>query len=298
MPLIIDTFDAAPICDRELAERFREARIEPGDDEALLAAAPLLAGLYRNRDFLKRRLHEQLELCLNANPQITATSQTLNLGDLGDGHYLRMVFWPCPDDEFYARCDNSVFYYGKLHDHNFSFLTVGYDGPGYESDYYEIHQDTSCWHPGATVDLKPVGRKRLAEGQLMFYRRHVDVHSQLPPSANSITINIMSPSSRGPKGSQFIFNESADRVDQVMQSRFNPIILDMALCIQDDAVHERIEDIATRHPDDYVRYYAFKVLAARSGDGHWGERFVERAERSGSMMLRGWAGDYARKMFR
>lgn len=295
MPLIIDDLVAEAICDRELSARFHEAKIAPGDDEALVAMAPLLAGLYRDRDFLRRRLHEQLELCLEGSPRITATSQTLNLGGLGGGHYLRMVFWPSPRDEFYARCDNSVFYYGKPHDHNFSFLTVGYDGPGYESDYHEIGQPTTDWYPGTEVELRSTGRKQLTPGRLMFYRRHVDVHSQLPPSANSITVNIMSPSSRGAKGSQYIFSAAADRVEQVMQTRFNPVIFEMAQCIADDGVHEQIEHIALHHDDDYVRYYAFRSLAMRD-DGQWGARFVDRSERSGSAMLSGWARDYVRRV--
>lgn len=297
MPLVIDGLAADAICDRELAARFREANVAPGDDDALLAMAPLLAGLYRNREFLRRKLHDQLDLCLNGSPQITATSQTFNLGELGSGHYLRMVFWPSPSDEFYARCDNSVFYYGRPHDHNFSFLTVGYDGPGYESDYFEVCQDTAHWYPGCEVELKPVGRKRLAKGQLMFYRRHVDVHSQLPPSENSITVNIMSPGTRGPKGSQFIFDQSAARVEQIMQSRFNPVTFDMAMCLEDDSVHEQIEHIARHHSDDYVRYYAFKSLAARSAESNWGPNFVERADGSGSGMLRSWAKAYTQKVF-
>ena len=31
----------------------------------------------------------------------------------------------------------SPFFYHVPHDHNFSFLTVGYLGPGYWSEYYE-----------------------------------------------------------------------------------------------------------------------------------------------------------------
>jgi len=296
MPLTIEPGECEPICDRELEERFRAAEVPPGDDDALLAAAPLLAALSRDRDFLRLRLREQLDRCLEGNPRATATSQTLNLRDLGGGHYLRMVFWPCETDEFYARCDNSVFYYGKPHDHNFSFLTVGYDGPGYESDYYEVHADTSDWHPGTPVQLTPTGRKRLDQGKLMFYKRHLDVHSQLPPAANSISVNIMSPSSRGASNSQYIFSAAGDRVEQVMQNRFNPIAFQMALCLADGEVHEQMEHIALRHDDDYIRYYAMRSLAARQG-GHWGESFVERAAASGSIMVRGWAEGYARRVF-
>ena len=44
------------------------------------------------------------------------------------------------------------FFYGVPHDHNFSFLTVGYLGPGYWSDYYEY-------------DYEPGGRLSRREGR-------------------------------------------------------------------------------------------------------------------------------------
>ena len=36
-----------------------------------------------------------------------------------------------------------------------------------------------------------MGRHRLAEGQLQFYRAHVDIHAQIPADALSVSVNIL-----------------------------------------------------------------------------------------------------------
>ena len=79
----------------------------------------------------------------------------------------------------------SPFFYHVPHDHNFSFLTVGYLGPGYWSEYYEYDYGEVVGMPGEKVDLqvhrevaarsrqgdalpRPQGRPQPAAG-----RRHV-----------------------------------------------------------------------------------------------------------------------------
>ncbi len=52
-------------------------------------------------------------------------------------YFIRANFWPSPRDSVFKLSGTSPFFYGLPHDHNFSFLTVGYLGPGYWSEYYE-----------------------------------------------------------------------------------------------------------------------------------------------------------------
>lgn len=264
MALILKPAVAPQSCLTEFVENFRAAHVPAGDDEALIGQAGLLAGLYDNRDFLVRELMSRLEAMWDKDYRATATSQTVNLGDLGNGHYLRMVFWPSRADEFFERCDNSVFYYGRPHDHNFSFLTLGYDGPGYESDYFQINEPTDKWYPGRQVTLTPTGRDRLKPGQVMCYRRHIDVHSQLPPSENSISVNIMGVATRGSGANQFIFDENCGSVQQVMQNRFNPIIFDMAAAFDSGQTEEFASTIAAQTDDEYVKFYAERFLLKQS----------------------------------
>src|SRR3546814_33924 len=72
------------------------------------------------------------------------------------------------------------FFYGKAHDHNFSFLTVGYMGPGYWSEYYEYDYANVAGYVGEKVNLRYIEKSKLDEGKVMLYRIHRDVHLQLP----------------------------------------------------------------------------------------------------------------------
>ena len=263
MPLVISESPVTQISLDEFFDTFRAANVKAGDDASLLSHASLLARLYPNRKFLADVLISRLEAMWGEDYRATATSQTVNLGDLGNGHYLRMVFWPSRTDEFFERCDSSVFYYGRPHDHNFSFLTLGYDGPGYDSDYYVIDEDTSNWHPGSPAALESTGRKRLNPGEIMFYQRHVDVHSQLPPDENSISINIMGVATRGTGGHQFIFDEDCKSVQHIMQNQFNPIIFDMAAALDSEQTERLATEIAIAVDNDYVRFYAERFLLKR-----------------------------------
>ena len=57
----------------------------------------------------------------------------------------------------------SPFFYHIPHDHNFSFLTVGYIGPGYWSDYYEYDHDSVLGAPGEEAAQPPLRRRTLAQ---------------------------------------------------------------------------------------------------------------------------------------
>ena len=104
---------------------------------------------------------------------------------------MRANCWPAAADSVVVNSGTDPFFYGRPHDPNFSFLTVGYVGPGYWSDYYEYDYERTVGFIGEKVDLRFVERSRLSEGKVMMYRRHRDVHSQLPPDSLSVSLNIM-----------------------------------------------------------------------------------------------------------
>ena len=60
---------------------------------------------------------------------------------------------------------------GSPHDHNFEFLTIGYHGPGYRSDHYEVDPQTIVGVVGEKVVLTPKGSSTLAPGQVMHLSR-------------------------------------------------------------------------------------------------------------------------------
>ena len=158
----------------------------------VLHAAGWLRRLGRNRDFLAERLlaalaarHRQEDPGNAYGPQVVMLSQ------LGSEFFLRANAWPSRDEHVVRASGSGPFVYGLAHDHNFDFLTFGYFGPGYVSDYWEYDHEAVAGAIGETAGLRYIGRQRLKPGKLMHYRAHRDVHSQLPPPALSVSLNVM-----------------------------------------------------------------------------------------------------------
>src|SRR3546814_6946369 len=99
--------------------------------------------------------------------------------------------WPAAGDAAYAASGPQAFAYGLPHDHNLHFLTTGYWGPGYVSDYYDYDTEAVDGRLGEPLSLQFVERSRLSEGKMMLYRAHRDVHSQLPQERLSVSLNLM-----------------------------------------------------------------------------------------------------------
>ena len=113
-------------------------------------------------------------------------------------YFIRANFWPSERDSVFKASGTSPFFYHVPHDHNFSFLTVGYLGPGYWSEYYEYDYDKVVGLPGEKVDLqiRREGQARSGQGDALprpsrrpqpaARRRHVGLdqhHGSLEPAA-------------------------------------------------------------------------------------------------------------------
>ena len=108
------------------------------------------------------------------------------------------------------------FFYGVPHDHNFSFLTVGYLGPGYWSDYYEYDYGAVVGFPGEDVALRFVEKSRLEQGKVMLYRAHRDIHLQLPADAMSVSLNILETSHNSVFRDQYRFDVERSKIAGIM----------------------------------------------------------------------------------
>lgn len=70
-------------------------------------------------------------------------------------------------------------------------MTVGYYGPGYETELYQYNPKEVNGYVGETVELEHLGRTKLPNGRVMVYREKVDVHTQFPPAQLSVSLNLM-----------------------------------------------------------------------------------------------------------
>jgi hypothetical protein len=172
---------------------FVRGRLCLGDVDAVCDSAPMLARLANDRGFLARRLGEELRGWRAFQPDNAFTAQSFLLG-AGDDFYLRANIWMPPEDLRLPRDrGNYLFSYQIPHDHNFSFLTVGYWGSGYETTIFEYDRDGIEGRPGEPVRLHFLERTALPRGKVMFYRALRDVHSQEPPEEFSISLNLILP---------------------------------------------------------------------------------------------------------
>ncbi|HEX6376346.1 MAG TPA: transposase, partial [Allosphingosinicella sp.] len=206
MPRLIDTDTTGRIELAELVDTLAAGGFDPDDEDSIAAFGPALRKLGNNRRFLGDLVVEELKRgCADQVERNQYTAQVILL-HIAPGFAIRANFWPAAHDSVVVNSGVEPFFYGVPHDHNFSFLTVGYLGPGYWSEYYEYDYGQVVGIPGEKVDLKFVEKARLEQGKVMLYRAHRDVHNQLPADDMSVSINIMAASNRLPFLSQYEFD--------------------------------------------------------------------------------------------
>lgn len=188
------TIDAATDRSITLEEYLRHVRedVDIESAESVIASAPMLRALANNRTFLAEEIHRQLLDWRHFQPGNRYVSEAFLLGS-GPGFVVRANFWtPRPEGArerlIQERVNNG---YWLAHDHNFSFLTVGYWGPGYETEIYAVDPGSFRGEAGEEVDLVPLERTSLPVGKVMYYHARRDVHVQHYPPALSVSLNLL-----------------------------------------------------------------------------------------------------------
>lgn len=273
MPRTI-TPPAGPMLDlAEVTARLDESGVDLTDDASIARCTDLLAGLQRNPDFLADRVIAALKASYADQLEINRYSaQVFLLHRSPRGFYLRANMWPSQRDAAYTASGPAAFSYGVPHDHNFSFLTAGYFGPGYVSDYYDYNPETVDGRLGEPLNLKFVERSSLTQGKMMLYRAHRDIHSQLPPPSLSVSLNIMDEGEHVPWRDQYIVDlgQEPDRRGTIAK---RPTLTSGEMLLR-CAVHltgngrDVAEQFAKAHPVPRVRANAIAALAAvEEGEG-------------------------------
>lgn len=106
--------------------------------------------------------------------------------------FVRGNVWPpLSDDATIAIGERDLYSIGLPHDHNFHLLTFGAFGPGYATDVYEIEESPTQRMIGDKVEYTSREQWHLPEGKTLAFRAHRHVHTQQPPSAFSVSINLI-----------------------------------------------------------------------------------------------------------
>jgi hypothetical protein len=263
MPLRLDPGDGAAIDLDGLADMLDAARVDCRDEAGFAALGPLLARLGRNPRFLAD--HAIAELKRRGPAQGPYGAQVMILRPANGRYLLRANFWPARGDSVVRTSGAAAFFYDLPHDHNFPFLTYGYLGPGYWSDYYEADGPVDAVS-GDPAALRFVGRQRLEPGGLMLYRAHRDVHAQLPPDAFSVSLNILGYDPTQPWRTQYRFDLASDTVAEALTTTPSEALVTLAARFGGGNGTDLVQHLAQRHPSPRMRRTASAALLSTAPD--------------------------------
>lgn len=287
MPRVIDIADGIAIGLDECVESLNAAGFAPGDEDSLTHAARQLRRLGNDRTFLGDIIVEQLA-CRHRqeDDRNSYGPQVIMLAPPnGSSFFMRANIWPSEEEHLMRASGTASFVYGLPHDHNFDFLTLGYFGPGYWSDYYEFEYEDTVGFRGEAVDLRFVERSRLTEGEIMHYRAHRDVHAQRPPDALSVSINILH--AGGAQGwlDQYGFDVENRSISRILSNGSSEAFIRIAVGLGCEEARDLAESFARNHPSDRMRLAAWGALASIADDEAGRDRMWRAAEGSGSRLV-------------
>lgn len=291
MPLVIDNPSDEACSLPECCEALGALGFDADDPASTSAAAGWLRRLANNRDFLGDLLVDRLagrggaDIASGYGPQAIVLSRPR--GNRPGSAFLRSAIWPSPRDHVFQTSGAASFVYGAPHDHNFDFLTVGYCGPGYASDYYEYDYASVAGYPGEDAGLRFVERATLSPGKLMLYRRHVDVHSQLPPASLSVSLNVMRLDPAQGWFDQYGFDLESGTVARMLNPLANEAFLRVAVASGAESAMDYAEWVGAAHPSDRMRLASFDARAEQGKDAAEVDAVWRAGEISGSRMIAG-----------
>jgi hypothetical protein len=288
VPRVMDVQDDAAIGLEECVQRLSLRGFDPHDEESLLAAARDLRRLGNDRSFLGDLLIEELKRRCAADPGATSYGpMVIMLSQPAGQYFLRANIWPSADEHVVRASGEAPFYFDVPHDHNFSFLTLGYFGPGYWSDYYEYDFASVAGYAGEPVDLRFVERSRLAEGKIMLYRAHRDVHVQYPADALSVSLNIMHMAPHQTWFDQYRFDVKDKRIAGILSGGSSEIMLRLGVALGLEDARDLAAEFGRSHPSDRMRLAAWDARALTAGDDGARDKIWREAESCGSLFVAG-----------
>ncbi len=287
MPRVIELADDAVIGLAECTDAMASRGFDPADEDSLAHAALMLRRLGNDAQFLGdmvvaelARGNRDLQTDNSYGPEVIMLARP----DTGKC-FLRANIWPSPGEHMMRASGSEAFVYGLPHDHNFNFLTLGYFGPGYWSDYYEFdYEDVHGWQ-GETAGLRFASRERLEPGRLMLYRAHRDVHAQGPADALSVSLNIMHTGTGQGWLDQYQFDVERDQVAKILTPGSSETFLRIAVGLGGAEALDLAHRFARHHPSDRMRLHAWDALASVALDDPARDDLWRGAEGAGSLMV-------------
>jgi hypothetical protein len=288
MPRLIQPPDDGAVIDlAALVDWCESSAFDPGCEDGLAEAAPMLRALSRNRAFLADFAIAELKTrCAGQRKVNPYSAQVLLLRPPTNRYVLRAAFWPAAQDHVVRASGPATFLYHVPHDHGFDFLTVGYLGPGYGSDYYDYDAAEVAGADGEQVALRFVERSYLTEGRMLLYRANRDIHAQLPPDALSVSLNILASAPDQGWRRQYRFDTAGNMIAQGMTVASAQMLLELAAGCGTGNALDLAHDFAARHPVDAMRLTAWRAIGTTLQGAEAQRDHVERGARGSSPLIR------------
>jgi hypothetical protein len=230
------------------------------------ASALMMRRLANNRRFLTERLNREMANLKTFQTKNLYTPQVFML-DMNDIFFVRANIW----EPLKKRPGDDLFFYEAPHDHNFSFLTVGYHGSGYSTELYDYDHDKVIGYVDEPVDLRVIRKTTLPYGRVLFFRQSVDVHTQLPPEELSISVNVLRrpPMRGGVRPDQYYFDADKRTIAGKADEMTNAELIRLAGAVGDGNTLDILAKLASEHACRRTRLAAYEVVATRTGAGVW-----------------------------
>jgi hypothetical protein len=275
----------------EVLEVAADTIVDPHDLDSIAACAPALRALANDRGLMYGALNEDLVNIVGGKAKLFYSPQSLILRETAQRFTVRANIWPLVRSKPRSRpLTEKIFAYTVAHDHNFSFLTVGYHGPGYETTIYEYDYDRVEGYVGEKVDLRFLEHTRLEQGKVMLFRSGRDIHIQYPPEELTISLNLLVGSDDAYRHEQYAFDVDHARIaDLLLQSGITNIVGYLRFVASfggDGRTRELLDGIASRHANRNVRLAAAESAATLAPDAAERERIWDAALGDKDLLVR------------
>jgi len=242
--------------------------IRKNDLSSLIDCAETLQMLANNETFLCEYLNAGLEN-YNTFQEDNRYNSDIFILHRTPLFFIRCVVWNGRSMETeQIRKQEDIYHTLRAHDHNFSFLTVGYLNDGYLTDIWEYDNESVIGYIGEKVELRFLERTNLPKGKAMLYRASKDIHAQHPPAQQSVSLNIMFNDIETLNKEQYYFDVKNGTIDShvSVSSSGRHLILEMAKIFGNLQTFELVENIANKHQSPHIRAKAFETLSHITGD--------------------------------
>lgn len=290
MPRVIDAPTEDLLDLASVVDLLDSGDFDARDEDNFASWGQALKKLGNNRAFLADLMIDELkQRCSGQMRGNQYSAQVIMLHVSRNGYLIRANLWPAEADSVVRQSGTDPFFYHLPHDHNFSFLTVGYLGPGYWSDYYEYDYEQVAGVTGEAVDLKFIERTSLSQGKVMLYRAHRDIHLQLPADSMSVSLNIMEHSHATAFRDQYRFDIPGRSIAGILtHSSIEPLLMIAAHHGSGNGM-DLVTHFADSHPSERIRWCALRARAGTAATLDERIALLEEGTRDKSALVAGMA---------